>query len=274
MGALSLLGKSKTAKSLLLAGALVLSSGEFPGNAALHAQAKQTQNEELKKEFVPRAPSKPNKYKKIRVGPYISPENFAEAGDFIGVNIKVSPLGNRFYRYNEPVLSVPEYLLGLYKEAGYEVDDRSVFMEDMRNTLGVCFRDEYVKNEVKYRFVIPIYRRVNPSVGVFAHAHEDWHGIQFLECNECYSVLEKRLENRGYRIVFSDFDEEEQADVAGILMVLENNLPLEPVFERCRNTRDVYKKMQRYRISEPIRESIQSPFFPKSELYKPANTNK
>ncbi|MCJ7816246.1 MAG: hypothetical protein MUP55_00150 [Candidatus Aenigmarchaeota archaeon] len=285
MGALSLLGKSKTARGLILGLSLYAAAeADFPelANTAL-AQGNSAKIEHLQKEFAPKPLEKSLKYERVGLGSLLRSGDFIQAGAFPGVMIKVNPLSNRLYRHEETVWSVPEHSLNLYLKAGYEFrvknefrdtdpavkgksdveQGRYFFKKEMEPTIGTCSSGSFEENGIKYVFSVPFYRRTTPLADVFVHAHEDWHAAQLLECNECYRELDKRLRRHGYNILFSDFDMEEQAEMAAISVIMDEKLPLETFINKWEDTLKVYNKMQDYRIPSFI-----------SELYKPGRTNR
>lgn len=279
------LGKSKTARGFVLGLSLYAAAEAVPELAyeAL-AQDNGPKIEHLQKEFWPK-PSENVllKYSITGQAKFLKSGDFVQAGNFPGVGIKVAPLPNRLYRYEEPVPSVPEHLINLYLKAGYEfrvkdefrdtapaVKGKSdeeqglyFFKEEIKHIIGTCFSGSFSENGVKYIFSVPFYRRTNPWIDACVDAHEHWHSIQDLACNECYREMDKRLRRHGYGIVFSDFDVEEQARIAGMSIKMDENPALEILINNREEVLKVYNKMQNYRI----------PGFA-SELYKPARTYK
>ena len=148
----------------------------------------------------------------------------------------------------------------------------------MEDAIAGCFFTYGEKNREEWEIAIPFYilQDTTPSLRVFSLSHEQLHIARRYRINQVYQDLKKRLEKHGYRIEFSDFNVEEQADIGGITALMENNLSLEPVFRRCKSVREIYQKMQKYYISQANfwKEDLSSALSQQPGLYKPGRTNK
>jgi hypothetical protein len=222
---LSRLAKSKTAKSLFLAGWLTAAAG-------MKAYA-QPQESEIVEDLSPR----------------FEITRFQPAKYFPGLGVEVEPVPNRFYRDDGLVKSISEHLGLVMKETGYSLTNEN--LEDKEKMIGHCSNRRQTRDGTESRMSIVFCQSMKTELVVYCRAHEDMHAANFMGSpirDNVYGNLAKRFEKQGFRVSFPDFDEEEQADMAGILRVMEYHMPVEPLFEYLDSAGKTYNKLLEYKI--------------------------
>ncbi len=226
MGALSLLGKSKTARSLLLAG--WIAQAAVP---AAFAQSVKNETGETCSSIFKIAGCETARY-------------------FPGIDLEVEPVPGRCYRNDGLVKSVKEHFIKLEKETDFYPINRE-YVLSLDGIGGLAFHLYREKGEKEYRLTIVSCFASTPKENADCGAHEDMHAVRFLFSGntEAYEKLGKRFENKGFRVNFSDFDSQEQSYIAGMLRLMEHGMPLDEGFlEPFPERKKAYEKLQRYRI--------------------------
>tara|TARA_Y100000310_G_scaffold321602_1_gene379482 strand:- start:1009 stop:1611 length:603 start_codon:yes stop_codon:yes gene_type:complete len=140
-------------------------------------------------------------------------------------------LPNKFYRNDGAVDSIPKHLIEVLEEFGFKVENKSELIESLESKTGHCRCFELYSIGRKARLSIPFYRSVYQELEVFDKGHEDMHAVQFLKLDEVYPILNRRLNLQGYSIDIRKIrDNEEQANIVGLLKVIEDDLDIERLF--------------------------------------------
>lgn len=135
---------------------------------------------------------------------------FSQASYLPGLDVSITSQNNCYYRFDGPVRSIRQHLIIVLQEFGFNVTNKSEFLESMAYPSAQC-RQFTVTNEENQRikFAIPFYQPTFPELDTFNVAHEDMHAIQFFEFDSVYNKLSSRLKHLGYNIDLSSISDNE-----------------------------------------------------------------
>jgi len=253
MSMISRLGKSKTARSLLAAGWLATA-----GASAAYAQS-------AEKEAIENCDSI------FRI------KGSRQASYFPGLDLELKPVPGRCFRDDGMVDSIKEHYIKLEKETGHSASNREYVMgPDFFS--GLAFHATKIKDGKEYQLSIISCIPIDPRQDADCKAHEEKHAVEFLfpGSAEADEKLGKRFEKKGYRVNFQDFDSQGRSHIAGILRLMELNMPIDDAFLKSVSGRkEAYEKLQGYSFSEAKfwKEDLSSVLGPDG-LYKPGRTKR
>jgi hypothetical protein len=138
-----------------------------------------------------------------------------------GLELKVDGDESQLYRYDGTVDSIPEHLISVLQEFGYKVKNKGELRRTWNVLTGYCRHLLVQQEDYSGRLSIPFYRSVSPELDIFNKGHEDMHAIQHLGLISAFGLIEKRLLSIGFHLNLGDFGTEDQANIAGIMRVVE-----------------------------------------------------
>ncbi len=160
----------------------------------------------------------------IRTGKLPSKQDYKLVETLLGLEVGVNPRPNKFYRFDGAVDSIPSHLVKVLKEFGYEVQNMEDLLDSWSHLTGHCRHFEISSGKDSAKFSIPFYRQTYLELDTFNLGHEDMHAVQHLDLIGVYPILDQRLMEQGYAINLQSVEDiENQANIAGLLRVLEKN---------------------------------------------------
>lgn len=171
---------------------------------------------------------------------------------FPGLNIHCKPVQNRFYRNDGFQVRIAEHSRRVLEEAGIVVADNALFNDKHESSASACWNFNEERDNMEKRIVIVFYLPTIPVMDAYNMAYEDMRAIQALEIKEGFEQLTARLQNFGYDIRWEDFTDEEQANIAGILRLMELKMlgeffQFEDIIDVV-NSKLIWIKMQHYNM--------------------------
>lgn len=165
--------------------------------------------------------------KLIHVRRFPNKERYKVVNYLVGLDLEITPQLNRFYRSDGAVDSIPSHLISVLEEFGFEVQNGNELLKAWADTTGHCRYIGMFSGDGDAKFSIPFYRRTYSELDAFNLGHEDTHAIQHLELSEAYPILNDKFRNHGYKLDIQAIqDKESQANIIGLLTVLEKRLDL------------------------------------------------
>jgi hypothetical protein len=172
------------------------------------------------------------------------------ASYFPGLDLELVPVPGRCFRNDGMVEFLKDHFIKLEKETDYYPQSREYIL-GLDGFSGMAFHVPKTKGGKEYRLTIISCSPRTPRADVDCKAHEEMHAVQFLfpGSAEAYGKLGERFKKKGYKVDFQDFDSEEMSYIAGILRVMELNMPVDKAFlESIPERKQAYEKLQKYKI--------------------------
>lgn len=147
---------------------------------------------------------------------------------YLGIRLQ-APIENGHYQISGKVDSLSKHALEFKDEFSSGIS--SLDKKGVSSTFG---EGSCVSIEIMGKKIVSVAWLENFEKNLsFISAHEEMHVVQMLAIKEAFQALTKRFDGQGYEVDFSKFNEEQQAHLAAILLMLEKGKSEREISEQC-----------------------------------------